>query len=138
MTAPEDVEEYLRIAERGDTHAAMALIRRLKRSGVEVETLVELVRTAQIEVGRRWFNAEWTVAQEHAATAVSDAVLNHLVGQPPTGASSGRVAVVSAEGEWHVLPVRLLVRRLEDVGWPVWFPGGSRSGRAPLRLALGA
>jgi methanogenic corrinoid protein MtbC1 len=84
---------------------------------------------AQQEVGRRWQRNEWTVAKEHTATAVVDAIVGVLglrasrtVRERPTG---DPVLVVCAEEEWHTLMARLVAEGLRAEGWPVHLLGGS-------------
>ncbi len=74
---------------------------------------------AQIEVGRRWHANEWTVAQEHAATAVTDAVLASIALDIPPSTQPGLVVTGCAEGEWHTLPVRMLNVSLAAAGYEV-------------------
>ena len=99
------------------------------RHGVDA-TVVGLLGAAQQEVGRRWEFGEWTVAQEHAATAIVDAAVAQLhlrvdEHTPPTGP---HLALVCAEGEWHVTPARMAAVRFLDRGWHVTFLGASTPG----------
>ena len=89
--------------------------------------VTDLLAAAQQEVGRRWEFGEWTVAQEHAATAIVDAAVAHLhlaldERSPGTGP---HLALVCAEGEWHATPARMAAVRLLDRGWRVTFLGAS-------------
>lgn len=57
-----------------DTEGAVVQVELLLENGVEpVTVLADVIVAAQRKVGRRWQCAEWTVAQEHAATAVATA-----------------------------------------------------------------
>ena len=52
----------------------------LMESGMTPQEVIrEVLAPAQRLVGERWERAEWTVADEHRATAVTDAALHHLV-----------------------------------------------------------
>ncbi len=86
-----------------------------------------LLAAAQQEVGRRWEFGEWTVAQEHAATAVVDAVVAylHVSLDERVPAAAPHLVLVCAEGDWHVTPARMAAVRLLDRGWRVTYLGGS-------------
>lgn len=85
----------------------------------------ELIRRAQLEVGRLWQSDTWTVAQEHVATGISESVLLATGAALDAVGDRGHVLVVCADGEWHVLPARLLAEELAEVGFRVTFAGGS-------------
>lgn len=90
------------------------------------EVITDLLAPAQAEVGRRWHEALWTAADEHQATAVTDAALYAVTAdavRPRT--SRGTVAVVCASGDWHTLPSRMAAELLRLDGWDVLFLGGS-------------
>jgi MerR family transcriptional regulator, light-induced transcriptional regulator len=104
-----------------DRYGASAGVRQLLAQGVPEATIRDAVGLAQREVGRRWQAGIWTITQEHAATAVAEAVLAELehhqqAGQPRGQRPTGRVAVVAAEGEWHALPVRLATHAFATEG----------------------
>jgi methanogenic corrinoid protein MtbC1 len=104
-----------------DRFGASARVRQLLAQGVSGAAIRDAVGLAQREVGRRWQAGSWTITQEHAATAVAEAVLAELEHHQQTGlpldeVTAGRVAVVAAEGEWHALPVRLAVHAFAAEG----------------------
>lgn len=94
--------------------------------------LTDVVAAAQREVGRRWQRGEWSVAQEHAATAMAisatKVVAQHARTMPIT---KGRVLVACAEREWHALPAMIIDCALRVNGWDTTMLGASTS---PLRL----
>jgi methanogenic corrinoid protein MtbC1 len=106
-----------------DRHGAVLHVRHLLQAGIADATISEAVGIAQREVGRRWQAGEWTITQEHAATAVAEAVLSLLDDHLPEREPAGRVALVAAEGEWHALPVRLAGHALAHEGLEVVFLG---------------
>lgn len=108
---PDDVVAAARIAVRtGGIPAAVALL-----------------AAAQREVGRRWQLQQWTVADEHAATAIVDLALTAAALDQPAGAPQGEpaTAVVCAEGEWHTLAARMVSAELQSAGVGVVFLGAS-------------
>ena len=97
-----------------------------------VTVLTDVIAAAQRAVGDRWQRGEWTVAQEHAATAMAVAatktVMRHVRRTPVT---RGRIIVACAEREWHALPAMIIDCALRSHGWDTTLLGASTS---PLRL----
>jgi MerR family transcriptional regulator, light-induced transcriptional regulator len=90
------------------------------------EVLEALVSQAQDRVGRLWAADALSVAEEHAATAVSEQVvarLARLVPQP----DGALVLVACAEREWHSLPALVVTHTLRDLGLRAEFVGPSAS-----------
>jgi methanogenic corrinoid protein MtbC1 len=105
-----ELDAYFRAVEDVDAAAATGLVLALLEQGTPVERITaEVLAPAQVRVGQRWERGQWSVADEHAATAVTEAALAALT------AAAGRrplplarhVLVACAEGEWHALPARM-------------------------------
>ncbi len=108
--------------EAHDLESARALALGLLDEGVSVaDVLREVVARAQVDVGERWHRSEYSVADEHAATAISDAVVSLLASERAPVTEEPHVVVVCVEGEWHLLPARLLVESLRADGFRVTF-----------------
>ncbi|MFJ6752685.1 MULTISPECIES: B12-binding domain-containing protein [unclassified Streptomyces] len=111
-----------------DEEGAVALTVRLLQDGVRAEDiLLGLVAPAQQRVGTRWASGEWTVAQEHGATHVSErsvATVAAATPEPGPAGTAGAVLVTCSDGEWHTLPARLLAEVLRVRGFHVRFLGG--------------
>jgi len=74
-----EVDTYLEALGRGDRASALGQVRSLRVEGQDVLTLISrLLGPAQLRVGELWVADTWSVAQEHAATAISEAVLTTL------------------------------------------------------------
>lgn len=124
--------DYLGALDRGDRRRATEVALDLLYRGVPADrVLTELVSHAQVEVGLSWQAGRWTSAQEHRATAVAEAVIlavsHHALPlvQSPAEPTPGRVVVACTEGEWHVLPGRLVTEGLRLGGFEVQFVGPS-------------
>jgi methanogenic corrinoid protein MtbC1 len=129
----EPLLSYDHALAEGDTAAVTRLVQDMLAAGAEpVSLLVDVIAAAQREVGRRWQRGEWTVAQEHAATAVAIAatklVADHVRQYPLT---RGKVLVACAEREWHALPAMIIDCAFRAAGWDTTLLGASTS---PLRL----
>ncbi|TWD79759.1 methanogenic corrinoid protein MtbC1 [Kribbella amoyensis] len=117
-----------------DTVAAVALMERALADQVDpVRLLVDVIAPAQRQVGVRWQQGEWSVAEEHAATAIAvaatEAVARVVRATPVT---HGRVVVACAEREWHALPAMIVDCALRANGWNTTLLGASTS---PVRLS---
>jgi methanogenic corrinoid protein MtbC1 len=120
--------EYFDHLQHPDVQAGAAIVERLLDAGEGVATVVEeVLRPAQIEVGRRWQINDWSVADEHAASAVTETALMVVAGMRTHSVDSARGALVlaCAPGEWHTLPLRMLSEVLADAGFDCHFLGGS-------------
>ena len=109
-----------------DEYAAIDVAIGLLDAGVPAErVLLDLVAPAQAEVGERWARNEWSVAQEHAATHISEQVVAAVAAHANPRPTGGRVVVACMDGEWHALPPRLVAEVLRLRGWQVTFLGAS-------------
>jgi methanogenic corrinoid protein MtbC1 len=124
--------DYVDALGRGDRRRATEVAFDLLFLGVPADAvLTELVGYGQVQVGLAWQDGRWDVAQEHRASAVAEAVIQAVAQQSlPTGLRApggerGRVAVACAEGEWHVIPGRLVSEILRLRGFEVDFVGPS-------------
>ena len=91
-----------------------------------LDAVIALLADVQREVGRRWQDQHWSVADEHAATAFADlALAAAALGLPMGEPTLGSIVVTCAEEEWHILPARMFAEQLRAYGWDVIFLGAS-------------
>ncbi len=133
MTAA--VDQYLAAVSVGDRAGALELVHRLQRDGAgPLEVMNDVVAPAQKRVGELWATDAWSVAQEHAATAVSEAVLGLLGAQIPAPRdTTAPVVVTCVEQEWHALPALLVAEHLRSYGLPVSYLGANASAEHLVR-----
>jgi methanogenic corrinoid protein MtbC1 len=129
------LEEYLATVSVGDRAGALEVVRDLQRGGASpLEVMTEVIAPAQARVGELWATDTWSVAQEHAATAVSEAVLGMLGAQiPPPLDTASPVVVSCVEQEWHALPALLVAEHLRSAGLPVSYLGANASAEHLVR-----
>jgi methanogenic corrinoid protein MtbC1 len=123
----EDVERFDLALSTVDTAGAVSQVEKLLADGVEpVAVLSDVIVAAQRKVGQRWQRAEWTVAQEHAATAVAIAA-TEAVGRYARRIPvvHGHVLVTCAEREWHALPAMMIGHAMRAAGWETTLLGAS-------------
>ncbi|MEV0897414.1 cobalamin-dependent protein [Actinoplanes sp. NPDC049802] len=127
---PLTTERYLGLVADGDELAATRLITELLDHGVPAERIiVDLIGATQRRVGELWAANEWSVAREHAATAVSERAVATVAARTSPYPSRGRITLACVDGEWHGLPARMLAELLRLGGWRVDFLGASVPGR---------
>jgi methanogenic corrinoid protein MtbC1 len=128
---------YLATLDPPDIRAARLVATTALDSGMAPAHFIDtVVRPAQREVGRRWYDNEWTVAKEHAATAIADAVLALVALRTArTARSQASIVTGCVEGEWHTLPARMLAETLVACGHDVTFLGPSLAA-APFARSL--
>jgi methanogenic corrinoid protein MtbC1 len=137
MPAAEIHERFLAALLDVDAVAAGDVVRDALGSGMDgYGVLDDVVAPALYEVGRRWELGEVTIADEHLATGIAHRVLVAvypiLVDADPR--SRERVLMAGAEGEEHVLGLRIAADVLEGAGFDVQFAGGA----LPLHALLQA
>ena len=123
--AREARDTYLDLAGDGRVDEAVDLCLELIDSGLAPERIaLQLLGPAQREVGRRWSLGTWTVAQEHAASAVTDAALAALSAAVPAGTMGEPLVVVACpRTEWHGLAARMVTQILRWRGVAADFVG---------------
>ncbi|HEX6344272.1 cobalamin B12-binding domain-containing protein [Umezawaea sp.] len=126
--------EFDRALSAVDGRAAASVVRGLLDDGEDpLAVLVDVIAAGQRTVGERWQRGEWSIAKEHAATAVAVSateVVARFAERVPI--TRGRVVVACAEREWHALPALIIGTALRLHGWNTVLLGASTS---PARLS---
>lgn len=126
MGAGARAEAFLARLTARDRQGAQEFVDLLLRQGVPAgDVITGVLAPAQREVGRRWASNEWTVAEEHAATAITDMVLSALVARGHPRPFRPPIMVTCAEGDWHALAPKMFAELMRLDGWPVTFLGAS-------------
>jgi methanogenic corrinoid protein MtbC1 len=120
-------ERYVEALLAGETTEAVGLVDAAAATGADVRTVyLDVLQPALYEIGRRWEEAEISVAQEHLATATTQSLMARLSERLGNGGVGrrGRTALAAcAEGELHALGMRMVADFLEADGWDVLFVG---------------
>jgi methanogenic corrinoid protein MtbC1 len=141
MTRTVEVEEHRQAYQEAllarDVGAARAVIEASLRAGLEVPDIyLGILQPALYEIGRWWAIGDFSVADEHSATAVTQSVLGMLGPRMRTAPKDGRLAVVSGSPEErHSLGVQMVADFLEGDGWEVLNLGASTPARDLAGLA---
>jgi methanogenic corrinoid protein MtbC1 len=131
MSSLSDYREAL--ATRNRAQASDIVMQLLTDGADPITVLTDVIAASQRDVGMRWQRGEWTVADEHASTAISvaatRAVADYVSAGPLRG---GSVLVACAEREWHELPAMIISCALRSRGWDTTVLGAATS---PMRLS---
>ncbi|MBA2280799.1 MAG: cobalamin B12-binding domain-containing protein [Acidimicrobiia bacterium] len=120
------VEPYLERAIRSDDAGAVRLVLDLLDHGASTEAVVvDLLAAAQRESGDRWLHDDWTVADEHVVSGVTQRSLDAVANTVAAPQRAGAVVVACAEGDWHSLPAQMCAEILRARGYAVSFLGAS-------------
>jgi methanogenic corrinoid protein MtbC1 len=136
-----EVEEhrraYLEALMARDVGAARAAVDAAVSLGIAVPDIyLDVLQPALYEIGRSWAVGDFSVADEHSATAVTQSVLGMLGPRMRTAPKDGRLAVVTGSPEErHALGVQMVADFLEGDGWEVLNLGASTPARDLARLA---
>ena len=73
---PGFADHFLRLVGDGDEYGAVEVVTDLLDDGVPPQrVMIDLIAATQGRVGELWAANEWSVAREHAATAISERAL---------------------------------------------------------------
>jgi methanogenic corrinoid protein MtbC1 len=129
LAFPQLAESFLRLVGEGDEYGAVELVNDLLDAGVPPrQIIVDLIGGTQRRVGELWAGNEWSIAREHAATAISERAVAAVAARTPVRATRGWITVACVDGEWHALPVRILAETLRLDGWRTDFLGANVPG----------
>jgi len=119
--------QYLEAVLDGRREDAEKVILTAVDTGMTVRDVYEhLLEPAQIELGHMWHAGEITVADEHFASAITQAIMSILRSRFPEGERNGkRVVAAAVGGELHEIGVRMVADFFEMDGWDVVYLGAN-------------
>lgn len=128
MKAAEAREQYLVALLGGNRREAFGVIEVARASGLGIRPIyLEVFQPAMREIGRLWQENRITVADEHLATAITEAAMARLYEEMfRAGPQPGPLLVAAcADQERHELGLRMICDVLEMDGWDTVFLGAS-------------
>ena len=128
MTAAEARERYLAAVLAGSRREAFGVIEQGRAAGLGIRPLyLEVFQPAMREIGRLWQENRITVADEHLATAITQAAMARLYEElfRATGQTGPLLVAACADQERHELGLRMICDVLEMEGWDTVFLGAS-------------
>ncbi|MGZ8571875.1 MAG: diguanylate cyclase [Actinomycetota bacterium] len=121
-----DARRYCDALRAADAPAAERVVSEALAAGLSPSAVQSLViGPAMIRIGELWDANALTIAEEHLATAMSQAVMVTLFERlriaPPR--SRERILLAAVEGQHHVLGLRMVADVLEGAGFDVLYLG---------------
>ena len=119
LTHYEPHKEFLTHLLKGSRKDASRFAKKHLKAHPSVHNLYENVfRKALYEVGELWERNEITVAEEHIATSITEAVMNELYSQIDIPQpQSLRVVLSTVENETHQVGIKMVADVFEMNGW---------------------
>ncbi len=119
---------YLDALRAGDRRRALAVVDDARAAGLGLPALyLDVFQPALREVGRLWQQNEFTVAEEHLATAVTQIAMGRLYTEYclATNRNGRTLLAACAETEKHEVGLRMICDLLELEGWDATYLGAS-------------
>jgi methanogenic corrinoid protein MtbC1 len=118
---------YVAALQAGDRRRALRVAQAALDDGVDIRDLyLDIFQPAMHEVGRLWESNQFTVAQEHLATAITQSVMAQIYARIFTSPTRGRKVVATCiGGELHELGIRMVADFLEIEGYDVYYLGAN-------------
>jgi methanogenic corrinoid protein MtbC1 len=120
-------KEFLKSLLSGDHRMCSELANKLLNNNVTVKELYENVITkALYDVGELWEFNKISVATEHLASAIVEAVLNELYFKIISKGKNNKTVIVSCvENEFHQIGIKMIADVFEMNGWNTLFLGAN-------------
>ncbi len=118
---------FLEALLSGDKQAGAAFIHGLIKQEWPLKDVYEgVIKQALYQVGELWEHNKITVAEEHLATSISEAVMNELfAGIISPSRAFRKVVVACMEQEQHQVGAKMVADIFESKGWDSYFLGAN-------------
>jgi methanogenic corrinoid protein MtbC1 len=111
---------------QGDVGLAQGIVLDLMGDGYPFATILdEVLPPIQEETGRRWQAGDYTISEEHLATAANEMLLAGLAGAFDQPEDAPRILVCCAVGDLHTMPARMAAALLLAEGYRATFLGSA-------------
>ena len=119
--------QYLEAVLDGRREDAEEIVLTAVDAGLAIGGVYEhVLQPAQIELGRMWHVGDITVADEHFASAITQAIMSILRSRFPERKRNGKLVVAAAVGgELHEIGVRMVADFFDMDGWDVVYLGAN-------------
>jgi methanogenic corrinoid protein MtbC1 len=121
-------DAYLDALRRGDRRAAFDVVDRAIDAGSDLRVLyLDVVQPAMREIGRLWQENVLSVAEEHLATAITQAAMGRVFERVFEWRDNRTPTLIAAcaSDERHQMGLRMLCDLLEMDGWDTVYLGAS-------------
>lgn len=120
-------DRFLGYLLSGDRQGGSELVHGLFRDGLGVREVYEkMIKEALYKVGELWEQNKITVAEEHLATSVSEAIMNEFFSDIVSSErKQKKVLVGCVEQELHQVGAKMVADMFEMKGWDSYFLGAN-------------
>lgn len=128
MISKKDYSEYLESLIKGKKGNCSKIVTKLVFSGIsKQEIFINLFQKSLYEVGNLWQANKVSVAVEHMATWITEALLSQicLIIPSKTPQDSKKAIIACVGNEYHHLGARIVSENIELNGWDVSFLGAN-------------
>ena len=128
MKQPENVySEFFNALLEGDRNTCSKIIHAQIDNGREIKDLYEkIIKKSLYEIGELWEYNKISVATEHLASAIVEAILNELyTGIVAKETVAGKVIIACVENEYHQIGIKMVSDIFEANGWAVYYLGSN-------------
>ncbi|NCD41365.1 MAG: cobalamin-binding protein [Bacteroidia bacterium] len=121
------VKNYLEALLKSDKQGAQEVILSLLNQGESVTDIYEhIIKPALYRVGELWESNIITVAQEHIATAITEAIMNQMLAFMITESTGNKTILLGCvENEYHQVGIKMVADLFEVQGWDTHFLGSN-------------
>ena len=118
---------YLNALLDGDKKQCMQIVTGLIDQGTTIkEIYIELFQRSMYRIGQMWEKERCSIANEHAATKITEGMIEYVAGNFSSENKNGKSALISCiDKEYHELGARMVAGFLEALGWDTIFLGAN-------------
>ncbi len=127
MNEQKSFEEFYNSLLAGDRAKSSAIADELLRYGLTVKQLYEnIIRDSLYDIGQMWAEGKISVATEHMASAIVEAILNDHYPQIISSRKNNQTMIATCvENEFHQIGIKMVADIFELNGWNAIFLGAN-------------
>lgn len=120
-------QDYLGAMKKGSGRQADVVVQRALDKSIQVNQIyLDIFQTTAYQIGRLWQRNEFSVAQEHLATAIIERQMGEMHPLFKPSQMRSKVLVIGCvEQEYHRVGVRMVADFFEQDGWDVHYLGAA-------------
>ena len=128
---------FLELLIAGNHAECSALIQDFVNNRITITELYEnIIKKALYDIGEMWEYNKISVATEHLASSIVEALLNQLYDKVISENKIGKIAIIACtENELHQIGIKMVGDVFEMNGWDVYFLGANTSTSELLAFA---
>ena len=130
-------KKYLSALVNGKRRVCYEIVDHTKKKMTSMTDLyTHLFQKSLYEVGKLWEFNHISVAVEHAATAITETLMNNVYADiEQLNSTNYRVLIASVPNEYHQIGAKMVADIFEINGWDAWYLGANTPTVDVIRLA---